>query len=387
MSEVESLPQPEADVAPANEIVDGDPQDSAPRPVEPTKKRAVLVYEGDERWQPPKIPQPSPEQLSDADEDEGEEESPEEHQQAEQGDLLANYPDDTEIELLHSRISSVPSLRLPRFARSLKSLCLRQNSLAELDPAEFGPLTLLEELDIYDNQVKDLGKALENMTKLRSLDVSFNLLRAIPEVISCLSSLEVVYFIQNKITEISSLEGVPTTLKSLELGGNRIRTIENIDALVNLEELWLGKNKIGKLENLSSLKKLRVLSIQSNRITKLEGLESLTNLEDLYLSHNGIERIEGLENNLKLKTIDLGNNQISELENISHLTSLTELWINDNKIPNLRALTPQLGHIFTLNTIYLEGNPCQTNDRAGYRRKVILSLPHVSQVDATYVRS
>jgi hypothetical protein len=60
-------------------------------------------------------------------------------------------------------------------------------------------------------------------TVFRSLDVSFNLLRAIPEVISCLSSLEVVYFIQNKITEISSLDGVPTTLKSLELGGNRIR--------------------------------------------------------------------------------------------------------------------------------------------------------------------
>jgi hypothetical protein len=97
MPEVESPPQPEGDVAPANEIVDGHAQDSAPRFVEPTKKRAVLVYEGDERWQPPKIPRPSPEQLSDAEEDEEEEESPEGDQQAEQGDLLANYPDDTEV--------------------------------------------------------------------------------------------------------------------------------------------------------------------------------------------------------------------------------------------------------------------------------------------------
>jgi len=219
----------------------------------------------------------------------------------------------------------------------------------------------------------------------RSLDVSFNLLRAVPKVLSSLSSLQVVYFVQNKITQIDGLGGVGATLRSLELGGNRIRTIENLDALVNLEELWLGKNKIAKLENLSSLKKLKILSIQSNRITKLEGLESLTELEELYLSHNGVERIEGLEDNLKLKTIDLGNNQVPELENLSHLTSLQELWINDNQIPTLRALTPQLGHISTLETIYLERNPCQTNDQTGYRRKIILALPQVSQVDATYV--
>ena len=29
---------------------------------------------------------------------------------------------------------------------------------------------------------------------------------------------------------------------------NKFKKIENLDALVNLEELWLGKNKIAKLE-------------------------------------------------------------------------------------------------------------------------------------------
>lgn len=59
--------------------------------------------------------------------------------------------------------------------------------------------------------------------------------------------------------------------------------------------------------------------------------------------------------------------------------------MNDNKIPNLHQLTPQLGATKTLETIYLEGNPCQKNDQAGYRRKVILALPQVTQVDATSV--
>jgi protein phosphatase 1 regulatory subunit 7 len=39
--------------------------------------------------------------------------------------------------------------------------------------------------------------------------------------------------------------------------------------------------------------------MQSNRVTTLEGLEGLQSLEELYLSHNGIRRIEGLERNVR----------------------------------------------------------------------------------------
>lgn len=37
-------------------------------------------------------------------------------------------------------------------------------------------------------------------------------------------------------------------LTSLELGGNRLRSLENLGDLPNLEELWVGKNKISKIE-------------------------------------------------------------------------------------------------------------------------------------------
>lgn len=36
-----------------------------------------------------------------------------------------------------------------------------------------------------------------------------------------------------------------------------------------------------------------------------------------------------------------------------------------------------------LETVYLEGNPAQRTEGAGYRRKVKLALPQVAQVDAT----
>ena len=59
--------------------------------------------------------------------------------------------------------------------------------------------------------------------------------------------------------------------------------------------------------------------------------------------------------------------------------------MNDNKIASLQSIEPQLKHITTLETIYLERNPCQASEGAGYRRKIMLALPQVKQLDATYV--
>ncbi|KAJ7052634.1 hypothetical protein C8F01DRAFT_1170675 [Mycena amicta] len=289
------------------------------------------------------------------------EESDDEPQEAfidEERDFLAELPDETEdLELVHLRIGSLAPLRLPRFAAHLKKLCLRQNFISRLDPEIFHTLTKLQELDLYDNKVKHLDDSLDNLSELSIhsafLDLSFNLVKSVPEALQHLPSLQTVYFVQNRISRISNLQAC-VSLRSLELGGNKIRKIENLEALVNLEELWLGKNKITKLENLA------------------------------YLSHNGVERIEGLERSLKLTTLDLGNNFIPEIENVAHLTNLEELWISGNKIPTLHALDSQLKNITTLRTLYLEGNPCQTTDMSGYRRKIILALPQLTQIDATY---
>ncbi|KAG6816296.1 hypothetical protein H0H87_007179 [Tephrocybe sp. NHM501043] len=302
-----------------------------------------------------------------------------------EGDFLEDFPDDTEdLELVHARIGSLSELRLPRFANYLKRLCLRQNFISFLDPEVFSVLTNLEELDLYDNKLKTTGDALMKLSNLATLDLSFNLLKAIPEGLASLVSLHTIYFVQNRVSKINGLESC-VNLRSLELGGNRIRRIENLDSLVNLEELWLGKNKITKLENLGTLKKLKILSLQSNRITKLENIEELEDLEQLYLSHNGVKQLEGLEKNTKLSTLDLGNNFLPTIENISHLTVLEELWINGNEIPDLTDLEPQLGAIKSLETLYLEANPCQKRDMTGYRRKIMLALPQLKQIDATYL--
>ena len=65
------------------------------------------------------------------------------------------------------RIGSLDSLRLPRFAKYLRRLCLRQNVIASLDPATFHQLTNMEELDLYDNKIKHVGDALDKLANLQ----------------------------------------------------------------------------------------------------------------------------------------------------------------------------------------------------------------------------
>jgi len=56
-----------------------------------------------------------------------------------------------------------------------------------------------------------------------------------------------------------------TRLRVLELGSNRIRSIEGLETLGGLQELWLGRNRITTIAGVGHLRKLRKLSIQSNR--------------------------------------------------------------------------------------------------------------------------
>ena len=96
----------------------------------------------------------------------------------------------------------------------------------------------------------------------------------------------------------------------MELGDNRIKEIKGIDHLVKLRQLFLGKNKIGQIKGISTLTNLKSLSIQvtfssdplvlksslsqANRLTKAENLDALVDLEELYLSDQGLETVEGL---------------------------------------------------------------------------------------------
>ena len=355
----------------------------------PTPRKTVNGWDGKLRVNKEDINGEAPgDSPSQSDNEELNDEPPEETVEGEQinadDDLLDDVPEDeTDIDLNHCRISSVPALRLERFAQ-LERLCLRQNHIVHPKfPDDWGKH--LVELDLYDNAISHV-KGFDNLTELTNLDLSFNKIKHIKRV-SHLKKLTDLYFVQNKIAKIEELEDLPE-LTNLELAANRIREIENLESLKALKQLWLGKNKITELKNLDSLHNLQLLSIQSNRVTSdsLSHLASLPNLTELYISHNALENVEALSECLKLATIDISSNPIVSLKGLQPLKDLEELWASDCQIDSFEELERELSDKAELTTVYFEGNPIQTKQMALYRNKVKLAVPQVKQVDATYVK-
>ena len=87
-----------------------------------------------------------------------------------------------------------------------------------------------------------------------------------------------------------------TKLRWLDLSFNMIEKIEGLENLRQLEDLSLFSNRITKLEGLDNLEKLNVLSVGSNNIESLEDavkyLHSLrNNLEVLKIIKNSFKEV------------------------------------------------------------------------------------------------
>ncbi|CZT46774.1 probable regulatory subunit of protein phosphatase-1 [Rhynchosporium secalis] len=360
-------------------LSDPPPTDSADHDT-PKTPRSSSGWDGKLRLEK-QVELANPEAISDAEYSDEENVLPGEEIEADE-DLLDDYPSTTtEIDCVHARISSIPSLRLSRFPQ-VQRLCLRQNSISSISGLE--PLSeTLTELDLYDNLLTRIAH-LEDLPNLKSLDLSFNKIKHIKNI-SHLTKLTDLYFVQNKISTIENLEGL-TKLRNLELAANRIREIQGLETLVGLEELWLGKNKITTITGLDTLQNLKILSIQSNRIREISGLSSLPHLEELYISHNALTTLSGLESCTGLRVLDISNNQISSLKGLENMPDLEEVWASYNQIGDFKEVEEELGRKEQLNTVYFEGNPLQLRQPALYRNKVRLALPRIKQIDATFIR-
>mmetsp|Transcript_8834 Transcript_8834/g.36612 ORF Transcript_8834/g.36612 Transcript_8834/m.36612 type:complete len:351 (-) Transcript_8834:106-1158(-) len=317
------------------------------------------------------------------------------------GAIGAGYEVPADLELLsliNNRLKEITNLA---HCTKLRKIVLRQNGITAegLAGLEGAPSATLESLDLYENNIDGygLGEALLNKLRfpvLRFLDLSFNPIRRIPRAIeldgkeldgavagagpfSACPLVEEIYFVNCKLVAVPPVQCLP--LHTLELGANRIRTIEGLNVLTSLRHLWLGKNKIEEIQGLETLTGLEQLSLQSNRLTKISGLETLTNLKELYLSENGLTALEGLSTLKQLTILDVASNQITSTAGLEGLDQLEELWINGNQLTGYEEVE-RLQGLPALHTVYLEHN--KTLSHPQYRNKVLALLPRLQQIDA-----
>jgi Leucine-rich repeat (LRR) protein len=105
-----------------------------------------------------------------------------------------------------------------------------------------------------------------------------------------------------------------TELKTLDVSGNPISSLQMLNGLVQLEVLKASATLIGKLEALPSFSALVRLELASGPLESLDGIERFPLLRHLDVSGSKVRRLKPLEKLLGLKTLKVFNTRVAPRE-------------------------------------------------------------------------
>lgn len=138
-------------------------------------------------------------------------------------------------------------------------------------PAEIFDLAdSLEVLNLSGNRLRDLPQDLTRLHKLRIIFCSDNRFTHVPEVLGQCTNLEMVGFKANQIAHLSA-KALPPKLRWLILTDNRLQQLPaEIGACTNLQKLMLSGNRLQELPaELVACTRLELLRIAANRFERL----------------------------------------------------------------------------------------------------------------------
>ncbi len=188
------------------------------------------------------------------------------------------------------------------------------------------------------------AKEMQQSDVINFPDKSFE--KAIREIINKPKG-DVLYSDVSKITkivfndkDIKLIEGIQyfKSLKTLNLGHNKITDISAIKNLIKLERLELYFNKITDISAVNSLVKLEDLVLDKNKVIDISAVKGLTNLENLSFWDNEITDISAIKNLVKLKILELSNNKITDISVLKNLVNLEYLFVESNEITDISII-------------------------------------------------
>ena len=338
-------------------------------------------------------------------------------------DLTANR-----LKSIDPRLLSLPSLR---------TLSLRQNLVDDVRPlVQLASLPTLEILILHDNYLKSYPAGDEwSLPALTKLDLSFNQLRDVSLPSTSYPVLRELYLAQNKIKRVP--EHLPTTLRTLELGSNRLKTLEGGRGDLHVEEDEEGEEdrvaKGGMDEKeggagdgdpidhhghgesgqqhpppplpllasplslssplspsaqvserkqaqpspppLSHLVHLRELWLARNRLSSIGwGLRGLVSLTSVSLQANRLSRMVGVGCLPNLEELYLSMNGIEVVEDVEHLPKLRVLDLAQNKLRVVANLPPRLEDLWLNNNALEACSWTELTEALAASRDTIISL-------------
>lgn len=227
-----------------------------------------------------------------------------------------------------------------------------------IDSAFFESYFNLIELDLSDNQFKEIDLKLNK--KLQILSLNYNKIDEIN--LENNPDLKILYISNNTLKKISS--DVCINLIELDLSYNRLQFID-LKKKTKLGTIVLNNNEFTEidLENNPDLKKFW---IGNNKLKKLNVTKNI-NLDYLSTPYNGIEEID-LTQNLDLNELYISNNLITKIDLTQNIL-LKRIFLTDNKISKIDLRSNK-----ALKYVDLKKNPIEKKDILENFKKNVLSI-------------
>jgi Leucine-rich repeat (LRR) protein len=230
----------------------------------------------------------------------------------------------------------------------------------------------LEMIECEGCKLKSLS-GLEGMRNLKYLTLYATESNSIEE----LRGLSNLIRIRMRIGDVKDFTPLANKLKltHLRTGGGAGSNSNFMSTLIHLEELNMVENNFGYIPDLSEFKKLKELSLSGTKLKRIENLNSLSNLEVLRLARNPLlTKIEGLTGLASLKELDLKGSAINKMENLN-LPNLEKLDISKTDIIKMENMGGMP------NLVFLDMYDTKIKKIEGY-----LDAPNLIYVQTEYTR-
>ena len=146
-----------------------------------------------------------------------------------------------------------------------------------------------------------------------------------------ISHIECTNSQSEKIKKLDGIEAL-INLQSLDLSHNAISDPILLDELRHLERLDLDNNEIQSVRLRRLHETLRALSLNNNKITDVTWLATYYRLEHLSLSHNRLRLIPAIVGLDSLRSLDLSYNDIVDVTPLKRLTHVETINVKNSPL-------------------------------------------------------
>ena len=136
------------------------------------------------------------------------------------------------------------------------------------------------------------------------------------------------------LTDLEPYEPFWDFIRSVDLRDRDLKTLHMLDEFCGgIEELDVSNNQIGELNGIPST--VRRLNIRENHISDLAAWNSLYNLQYMDVSANNLQSVKGFHSLIHLRALRIDYNEIRNLSGLEDLDGLISLSARGNKLQHV----------------------------------------------------